>query len=152
MPGGEIRRGGRELPIQLWGEKVSDKFRSGPGNYHIPMPSIPGSSGMPSVKISARGLTRLKSGHVWVYRSDVISDNAVPPGSLVAVADQRGKPLGFALYSSSSQIAIRMLSHAPVSDLPALIRERISQAIAYRESIVHDTNAYRVIFSEADFL
>jgi len=33
-----------------------------------------------------------------------------------------------------------------------LLRQRIAEAIAYRESIVHDTNAYRVIFSEADFL
>jgi 23S rRNA (cytosine1962-C5)-methyltransferase len=104
------------------------------------------------VKVSPRGAARLKSGHVWVYRSDIVSDDGIPPGSLVAVADHRGKPLGFALYSSSSQIAIRMLSHVPVSDLAALIRERISQAIAYREAIVRDTDAYRLIFSEADFL
>jgi 23S rRNA (cytosine1962-C5)-methyltransferase len=104
------------------------------------------------VKVSPRGAARLKSGHVWVYRSDILSDDGIPPGSLVAVTDQRGKPLGFALYSSSSQIAIRMLSHVPVSDLAALIRERISQAIAYREAIVRDTDAYRLIFSEADFL
>jgi 23S rRNA (cytosine1962-C5)-methyltransferase len=68
------------------------------------------------------------------------------------VADQRGKPLGTALYSSSSQIAIRMLSHDPVSDLPGLLRRRISDAVAYREKLVRDTNAYRLIFSEADLI
>ena len=95
---------------------------------------------------------RLKTGHVWVYRSDVLGADAVPPGSLVAVTDQRGKPLGTALYSSTSQIAIRLISPEPVADFPALLRKRISNAIAYRESLVGNTDAYRLIFSEADFL
>ena len=68
------------------------------------------------------------------------------------MVDQRGKPLGTALYSSASQIAIRLISHEPVTDFPALLRRRIADAIAYRESMVRDTNAYRIIFSEADFL
>ena len=95
---------------------------------------------------------RLKNGHVWVYRSDVLGADAIPPGSLVAVTDQRGKPLGTALYSSTSQIAIRLISPEPVADFPVLLRERIANAIAYRESLVRNTDAYRLIFSEADFL
>lgn len=114
------------------------------------MPQSP--SALPTVKSSPRGTSRLKAGHVWVYRSDILSANDVPPGSLIAVTDQRGKPLGTALYSSSSQIAIRMISDEPVKDFPALLRERIAAALAYREKIVRDADAYRVIFSEADFL
>jgi 23S rRNA (cytosine1962-C5)-methyltransferase len=107
---------------------------------------------IPQIRISPRGSARLKSGHVWVYRSDISSADNIPPGSLVTVADQRGKPLGTALYSSSSQIAIRMLSHEPVSDFPALLRHRIFDAIAYRNKLVRDSDAYRIIFSEADFI
>src|ERR1035437_3562508 len=113
---------------------------------------MPQASNLPTVKVSPRGATRLKAGHVWVYRSDIVSADSVLPGSLVRVSDHRGKPLGTALYSSSSQIAIRMISHDPVADFPALLRQRIADAIAYREPLVHDTEAYRVIFSEADFL
>jgi 23S rRNA (cytosine1962-C5)-methyltransferase len=113
---------------------------------------MPSASTLPKVGVSARGVARLKSGHVWVYRSDITSADSIPPGSMVAVTDPRGKPLGTALYSSSSQIAIRMLTHETVSDLSALIRQRIGAAVAYRESIVCDTDAYRLIFSEADFL
>ena len=116
------------------------------------MPPSPKASELPKVKVSPRGAERLKCGHVWVYRSDILSTDNIAPGSVVAVTDQRGKPLGTALYSSSSQIAIRLISHDPVADLPALLRTRIADAIAYREKIVRDTNAYRVIFSEADFL
>ena len=107
---------------------------------------------MPSVKVSSRGAVRLRAGHVWVYRSDVEASDQVSPGALVGVTDPRGKFLGTALYSSSSQIAIRMISRDEVNDLPALSKERIRAAIAYRKTIVSDTDAYRVVFSEGDFL
>ena len=110
----------------------------------------------PSVKLSSRGVARLQSRHPWVYRSDIDATGAndIPPGSVVRVHDARGKFLGTALYSSSSQIAIRMISHGSVADLPALVAERIRAAIACRKenNLVSDTDAYRIVFSEADFL
>jgi 23S rRNA (cytosine1962-C5)-methyltransferase len=105
-----------------------------------------------TVKISPRGADRIKSGHVWVYRSDVLNPDAIPPGALVKVADERGKFLASALYSTASQIAVRVLSREPVTDLQALLRQRIADALAYRERVVQNTDAYRLIFSEADFL
>ena len=94
----------------------------------------------------------MKGGHAWVYRSDTAVSEDVPPGALVSVTDPRGQFLGTALYSSSSQIAIRMISRERVANLPALVAERIRAAISYRESVAANTNAYRVVFSEADFL
>jgi len=116
------------------------------------MAKSPAPQSLPAVKVSPRGATRLKEGHVWVYRSDIVSADGVPAGSVVRVTDHRGKPFGTALYSSSSQIAIRMISADTVADFPALVRQRIGDAIAYRETLVRDTDAYRIIFSEADFL
>src|SRR6185437_14219739 len=119
---------------------------------------------LPVVTISRRGADRVRSGHVWVYRSDVIDADAIPPGALVVVREvatprsnsdrnlRATRPLGTAFYSSSSQIALRMLSPHPVEDIEQLVRERIRAAIAYRECFVQNTNAYRVIFSEGDFL
>ena len=108
---------------------------------------------IPEVRISARGAQRLKAGHVLVYRSDTESAD-VPAGSLVLVKDHRGKPLGSALYSSSSQIAVRMISPTAVTseELPALLRNRIRAAIAYRNRVVENSDACRLVFSEADFL
>ena len=45
-----------------------------------------------------------------------------------------------------------MISPGPVTDFPEFLRQRIADAISYRGPLVHDTDAYRVIFSEADFL
>jgi len=112
----------------------------------------------PVVTLGPRGVARIRSGHPWVYRSDIAAADGIPPGALVRVADSRGKALGTALYSSSSQIAIRMISttsgrhEGETTDLPALIADRIRAAIAYRKQFVSGTDAYRVVFSEADFL
>ncbi|MDQ1386752.1 MAG: rRNA (cytosine1962-C5)-methyltransferase [Acidobacteriaceae bacterium] len=116
------------------------------------MSKVSSSPPVARVKVSPRGASRLKNGHVWVYRSDIVAANGATPGSVVNVTDHRGQVLGAALYSSSSQIAIRLISREPVDDFPALLRQRIADAIAYREPLLHDTNAYRIIFSEADFL
>jgi 23S rRNA (cytosine1962-C5)-methyltransferase len=116
------------------------------------MPQAPNPTSLPTVKVSPRGATRLKEGHVWVYRSDIGSADSVLPGSLVYVTDHRSKFLGTALYSSSSQIAIRMISSERVADVLPLLRQRIAGAIAYRDLFVRDTEAYRLVFSEADFL
>ena len=108
--------------------------------------------GLPVVKVSRRGASRLTDGHVWVYRSDIVAADGIAPGALVGVAGERGKFLGTALYSSASQIAVRMISKEAVNDLDGLLRKRIQEAVAYRERVVRDTDAYRIVFSEADFL
>ncbi|HLM79541.1 MAG TPA: class I SAM-dependent rRNA methyltransferase [Terriglobales bacterium] len=115
-------------------------------------PPTPTCLAEPSIRLSARGVARLQARHPWVYRSDITEEKDVPPGAVVRVLDSRGKFLGTALYSSSSQIAIRMISHGSVSDLPGLVAERIRAAIAYRKELVRNTDACRIVFSEADFL
>lgn len=73
---------------------------------------------------------------------------------MVQVRDPRGRKLGSALYSSSSQIAVRLLTSNEISEneLPALIRERIDAAIEFRHKLWPKGTAYRVVFSEADLL
>src|SRR5437764_2846230 len=111
---------------------------------------------MPAVTISRRAVERLHSGHVWVYKSDIAAPEKLPPGSLVTVQSERGRPLGSALYSSASQIALRMISQSVIADegeLLVLLRQRVREAIAYRRRVVTaGAEAYRLIFSEADGL
>jgi 23S rRNA (cytosine1962-C5)-methyltransferase len=71
------------------------------------------------------------------------------------VADSRGKPLGSALYSSSSQITLRLLSYDALRSEDALLKllsQRLEEAVAYRSRVVRDSNACRLVFSEADLL
>jgi 23S rRNA (cytosine1962-C5)-methyltransferase len=104
-----------------------------------------------SVIISPRGVERVRAGHLWVYRSDVRTVNA-EPGAVVRVTDDRGRFQGRAFYSDKSQIAVRMLTR---KDLPvdrAFFTERLRRAISYRHTVVEDTDAYRIVYSEADLL
>ena len=106
------------------------------------------------ITVNHRGAARLRAGHLWVYRSDLVPPAEAPAGALVHVRDERGRSLGSALYSSASQIAIRLLSNQEIAEeqLPSLLRERIASAVQFRRRVAHDTDSYRVIFSEADLL
>lgn len=76
----------------------------------------------------------------------------MPPGSVVRVQLVRGKPLGTAHYSSTSQIALRMLAERDAVIDEGFLRERLSAAIALRQRVVRDSDSYRVVYGEADFL
>ena len=63
---------------------------------------------MPDVTITARGEERVRSGHPWIYRSDVGQVHA-SGGETVHVRSPRGRTLGYALYSDKSEISLRFL-------------------------------------------
>src|SRR5215472_8165382 len=112
-------------------------------------------SSLPQISVSPRAVGRLRSGHVWIYESDVLNKGNAEPGALVQVVDSKGKALGTALYSSSSQITLRLLTSSVLSgedDLLQLVRSRLEEAVAYRDGTVRNSNAYRVVFSEGDRL
>ena len=120
---------------------------------------MPKTASAPAVTatINRRAAARLRQGHVWVYRSDLVGDPAAASGSLVSVSDEQRNLVGTALYSSSSQIALRMISSGPVSleAWPEMLRDRLRTALALRARLLQaapDTNACRLVFSEADFL
>lgn len=108
-------------------------------------------------RITRRAADRLRSGHLWVYASDIesIAADTENPPALLPVADNRGLLLGTALYSPSSQIALRLVSRAGIDEaewLP-LLSARLRTAIGRRKSLLTaDTNACRLVFSEADEL
>jgi 23S rRNA (cytosine1962-C5)-methyltransferase len=101
------------------------------------------------VVISSRGVERLRSGHLWVYRSDIRSAQA-GPGSIVRVTDERGRFHGRAFYSDKSQIAVRLLTRADVPVDRVFLAQRLQQAAAYRKIVVENTEAYRMVYGEAD--
>jgi 23S rRNA (cytosine1962-C5)-methyltransferase len=103
------------------------------------------------VIISPRGAERIRLGHLWVYRSDVRTTQA-EPGSVVRLTDERGRFQGRAFYSDKSQIAVRLLTRGDRPVDRAFFTERIRQAIAYRTRVVENSDAFRVVYSEADLL
>jgi len=103
------------------------------------------------VVVTARGEQRVRAGHPWIYRADVVDVQAAG-GEIVRVVGPRKRTIGYALFSDRSQIPIRMLTHgeAPVDE--SLLRTRLQRAIHFRESLQLDATAYRLVHSEADLL
>lgn len=102
-----------------------------------------------------RAAARLRGGHVWVYASDVLNDGGAAAGALAHAVNAKGKLLGSAIYSSASQIKLRLLTRDALSsedELLKLVRQRLRQAVDYRKEIVRDSDACRLVFSEADGL
>ena len=107
---------------------------------------------MNSVRVSRKGADRVASGHPWIFSSDVTERGEAVPGDTVRVLDPRGRLLGSAHYSSTSQITLRRISpHAEPSD-KSFFLGRLQNAITHRLHVVRDSNACRLVFSEADLL
>lgn len=106
----------------------------------------------PQVTLTSRGVERILAGHYWVYRSDVHATDSVEAGDTVRLRDDRGHFLGKAWFSSHSQIALRLLTR---EDLPVdddYFRTRIETAVRFRERVVENSTAYRLLYAESDGL
>jgi 23S rRNA (cytosine1962-C5)-methyltransferase len=106
---------------------------------------------MAVVTITHRGEERVRSGHPWIYKSDIAETDA-SGGDTVRVLGTRGRPVGQALYSDRSEITLRLLTRGAEAVDRTLWRSRLAQAIRFRESLDIDATAYRLVHGEADLL
>jgi 23S rRNA (cytosine1962-C5)-methyltransferase len=94
------------------------------------------------VTLTPRGVERAKTGHLWIYRSD-LADVAAEAGDVVQVIGPRGRPVGQAFYSDRSQIALRLVARGTDRGADeSLWRERLAAALRFRESLGIDATAY----------
>ena len=105
----------------------------------------------PTVTVSSRGEERVRAGHPWIYRADVTGVWA-EGGDTVLVSGPRGRPVGRALFSDRSQIALRLLTTGDLRAGLDLWRVRLESAIAFRRQLGIDATAYRLVHGDADLL
>lgn len=105
-----------------------------------------------TVTITKRGAQRVHARHCWIYRSDMTDASKAQAGDVVRVAGPRGRVLGSALYSSRSQIALRMISFEDVKIDRDFWLARLASAEALRDRVVQDTTAFRLVYGESDLL
>ena len=107
---------------------------------------------MHEVRVNRKAAARVAAGHPWIFTSDITDRDGAQPGAVVRVADERGRPLGAAHYSSTSQITLRLLSRQVEEINRDFFLRRLRAAEAHRRTVVHDSDAYRVVHGEADLL
>ena len=102
--------------------------------------------------VSAKGAARARSGHLWIYRSDVTRKPQAESGSVVRVVDHRGRFVARAHYGKESEITLRIVSKDDVEITRDFWLARLRAASEWRERVVSDTDAYRLVHAEGDLL
>ena len=144
-------------PVAAFPRSVSARRESSPSARAGTRPSpVPTRAAPVGAIVDRRAADHLRSGHLWVYASDVVSVTLPKPEeTLLPVADQRGIFLGTALYSPQSQIALRLVSRDALDHAAwlKLFAARLRAAVARRKPMLDAANdACRLCFSEADEL
>ena len=103
----------------------------------------------PRAVLKDRGAARARSGHPWIYRSD-IAEAGGKMGDVVPVLDRRGSFLGWGFYNPKSEITLRVAERRDEPVDESWFRTRIERALAYRDSLEIDGDAYRLLHAEAD--
>ncbi len=102
--------------------------------------------------ISPRGVKRLKGGHPWIFRSDIV-DRPSSGAGIISLTSARGEPLGWALWSPASEISLRRIEAHPAREPNAEWWHRVlRETIRRRDPIAADANAYRLVHGEGDGL
>jgi 23S rRNA (cytosine1962-C5)-methyltransferase len=104
-----------------------------------------------TVTISQRGEERIRNGHLWIYRTDIIDSNATA-GEVVRVVAKGGRFLARAFFSDQSQITLRILTQRDVPVDKAFWRARLTQALSFRDRLEIDASAFRLVHGEGDLI
>jgi 23S rRNA (cytosine1962-C5)-methyltransferase len=103
------------------------------------------------VRVTRKGETRILRGHPWVFRSDIADAKNVTPGAVVRVLGSGDRPLGFAFFSTLSEIRLRMIALG--ESLPeTFLEDRIDDAVRWRETVAAGSRAFRLVHGEGDGL
>lgn len=109
-----------------------------------------GTQELPVVRITAKGLRWQRTGHPWLYRDDLAHEVKLLPGDLAAVLGPGDQFLGQAFYSATSRIALRFVTYDEESVDRDFWERRLKRVLEYRQQVVQDSDAFRVIYAEAD--
>ncbi len=96
----------------------------------------------------------LEGRHPWVFSGAIDQiDDSFQAGDLVKVFSSQDRFLGIGYLNPRSQIAVRMLTFEDVRIDEGFFEKRLQSAAALRSAFVpSDTNAYRAVNAEGDFL
>ena len=93
--------------------------------------------------------------HPWVFSGAIDQVKGAPEnGEIVMVTDSTDNFLAYGFFNDKSRVAVRLLEWNLETEINEdWWRNKIAKAVKKRESLYNqDTNTYRLIFSEADFI
>lgn len=110
---------------------------------------------MYSVRLKKGKEKAVKQLHPWVFSGAIDQVKGSPEnGDIVMVTDNNNGFLGYGFFNDKSRVAVRLLEWNLETEInESWWRKKIATAVKYRETLyTENTNTYRLIFSEADFI
>lgn len=108
---------------------------------------------LPIVRLKKDRARTARGGHPWLFSGAFEELPRLEAGSLCRVEDAAGAFVAVGYVNPGRSLAVRLLAWQEIDSVQDLLERRIDAALALRASdISEDTNAYRVIASEGDFL
>lgn len=90
-------------------------------------------------------------GNLWVYAGHIDKVSGEPQaGDIVDVVTATGRFFGRGFYNPASKIRVRMLTFEDEPIHEQFWQGRVAQAVRLRRRIVSNTNAFRLLYGEAD--
>ena len=110
---------------------------------------------MHSVKLKKGKEKAVRQLHPWVFSGAIDQIKGNPDnGDIIRVTDSNNDFLAYGFFNSKSRVAVRLLEWNLETEInESWWRRKIKIAVKHRDELnTEDTNTYRLIFSEADFL
>jgi len=114
----------------------------------------------PETIITPKGVDRIRAGHLWVFRSDVVqAPHVADSGSITRVVDKRNRFVAWAQFGAESEITLRVISKTDYAESKTTTefwrnfwRERLMTAYHWRKRVVGKAETYRLVHAEGDWL
>lgn len=91
--------------------------------------------------------------HPWIYSQAIAqADESAPAGALLPVRAADGTVVGWGQHSPGSLIAVRMVSYSAEKPAEDWVEQRIRAAWNLRDRLGLDTDSFRVVNAEGDFI
>ena len=104
-------------------------------------------------RVHLKRTKRLHAGHLWIFSNEIYERQKIyTAGSLVEVCDMHDAFIGIGYINPNSLISIRLLTHQREDIDRHFLKQRISNALSLRKRVLGDRDAYRVVYSEGDYL
>ncbi len=100
--------------------------------------------------LTPKGFSWFQKGHPWIFRDDLEKIQDAAPGGIVTVERRKGEFLAQGFYSDRSKIAFRLVSRSRGPIDRDFWKERFQRAAHFRQAVVQNTNAYRLLYGESD--
>jgi 23S rRNA (cytosine1962-C5)-methyltransferase len=104
-------------------------------------------------QLNKHALAVVETGHPWIFRDQLSSAaGALADGQWLRLVDGQNRVVGHGIHEAEGAIGIRVIGRGDARPDAAYFAQRIDAALARREALRTETDAFRAVHGESDGL